>query len=118
MTRLQSVLTKTPPVSFQQSSRQVSTSMCPAPAPTDDTTVTLGIMRDIVTEVARRGVKVGQSCCWLFDENKKGNKKAIKSFTMTGMTYLPPGCYICLPFLSFPIYSIKFNKIIDNLAKT
>ena len=30
--------------------------MCPAPA--DDTTVTLGIMRDIVTEVARRGVKV------------------------------------------------------------
>ena len=29
-----------------------------SPAPSDDTTVTLGIMRDIVTEVARRGVKV------------------------------------------------------------
>ena len=32
-----------------------------SPAPHDDNaTVTLGIMRDIVTEVARRGVKVTQ----------------------------------------------------------
>ena len=58
LSSLQSVLTRTPPVSLQQSSRLVTLTMCPAPAPTDDTTVTLGIMRDIVTEVARRGVKV------------------------------------------------------------
>ena len=51
--------------------------MSPAPAPTDDTTVTLGIMRDIVTEVARRGVKVDR-CCWLFDETKRETGKLLK----------------------------------------
>ena len=66
-----------------------------SPAPHDDSaTVTLGIMRDIVTEVARRGVKVEHS--WLFEGNKKGNKKAIKSFTMIGMTYLAPSGYIAM----------------------
>ena len=111
VTQLQSVLTKTQPVSIQQSPRLVTTRMCPAPAPTDDTTVTLGIMRDIVIEVARRGVKVEHSCCCLFDENKKGNKKAIKSFTMIGMTYLAPGGYIAV----FPCYFYFFPELYQSL---
>ena len=54
--------------------------MCPAPAPTDDTTVTLGIMRDIVTEVARRGVKVCQNnvVVGCLMETKRETRKLLK----------------------------------------
>ena len=34
-------------------------------------------------------------------ETKKGNKKAIKSFAMIGMTYLAPGYYNCYIFVCF-----------------
>ena len=44
-------------------------------------------------------------------ETKKGNKKAIKSFTMIGMTYLAPGYYNCYIFVCFYFFFPKLYQI-------